>query len=98
MSDTAPNPVAISPSALGRAVNGQTAIDFIGRRKWGFGASLLLIVISIASLSIQGLNLGIDFAGGVSWDVPATNGFTIDDAEDVLADNGLSTEGARLQE
>lgn len=98
MSDTAPNPVAISPTALGRAVNGQTAIDFIGRRKWGFGASLLLIVISIASLSIQGLNLGIDFAGGVSWDVPATNGFTIDDAEDVLADNGLSTEGARLQE
>ena len=98
MSDAAPNPVAISPTGLGRAVNGQTAIDFIGRRKWGFGASLLLIVISIASLSIQGLNLGIDFAGGVSWDVPATNGFTVDDAEDVLAENGLSTEGARLQE
>lgn len=98
MSDAAPTPVSISPTGLGRAVNGQTAIDFVGRRWWGFGASLVLIAISIASLSIQGLNLGIDFAGGVSWDVPATNGFTVDDAEDVLAENGLSTEGARLQE
>ena len=98
MSEAAPIPVAIAPTGIGRAVNGQTAIDFIGRRKWGFGASLVMIVLSIASLSIQGLNLGIDFAGGVSWDVPATNGFTIDDAEEILADNGLSTEGARLQE
>ena len=98
MSDVAPTPVDISPTGFGRAVNGQTAIDFVGRRWWGFGASLVMIVLSIASLSLQGLNLGIDFAGGVSWDVPATNGFSIDDAEDILAENGLSTEGARLQE
>ena len=98
MSDSAPTPVAVSTTALGRAVNGQTSIDFIGRRKWGFGISLALMVIAVVSLSVQGLNLGIDFAGGVSWDVPSTNGFTLDDAEDVLAENGLTTEGARLQE
>lgn len=91
-------PVAVSASALGRAVNGQTAVDFVGRRRIGFGLSALLLVATVISLLVQGLNLGIDFVGGVSWDVPATNGFTIGDAEDVLADNGLSTEGARLQE
>ena len=91
-------PVAVSSTAVGRAVNGQTAVDFIGRRRIGFGVSLALIVMTVISLFAQGLNLGIDFAGGVSWDVPATNGFTLDDAEDVLAENGLSTEGARLQE
>jgi preprotein translocase subunit SecF len=91
-------PVAVSSTAVGRAVNGQTAVDFIGRRRIGFGVSLALIVMTVVSLFAQGLNLGIDFAGGVSWDVPATNGFTLDDAEDVLAENGLSTEGARLQE
>ena len=91
-------PVTVSRSALGRAVNGQTAVDFIGRRKYGLALSAALIVLTVISLFAQGLNLGIDFAGGVSWDVPATNGFTLDDAEEVLADNGLSTEGARLQE
>ena len=92
----APTPVATSK--VGRVIDGQTAIDFVGRRKIGFAISSVLIVAAIVSLLAQGLNLGIDFEGGVSWDVPAENGFTVDDAEDVLADNGLSTEGARLQE
>jgi preprotein translocase subunit SecF len=91
-------PVSVSESGFGRAVNGQTAIDFIGRKKYGFGVSIALIVVTLVTLFAQGLNLGIDFAGGVSWDVPSTNGFTVADAEDVLADNGLTTEGARLQE
>ena len=91
-------PVSVAESAFGRAVNGQTSIDFIGRRKFGFGVSAALIVITVVTLFAQGLNLGIDFAGGVSWDVPAVNGFTVSDAEDVLAENGLTTEGARLQE
>ena len=34
----------------------------------------------------------------MSWDVPAGENFTIDDAEAVLAANGVSTDGARLQE
>ena len=91
-------PVSVSRSGFGRAVNGQTSIDFIGRRKYGFGVSAALLVLTVVSLFAQGLNLGIDFAGGVSWDVPSTNGFTVSDAEEVLAENGLSTEGARLQE
>lgn len=91
-------PVAVSRTGFGRAVNGQTAVDFIGRKRFGFLVSAALIVITVITLLLQGLNLGIDFSGGVSWDVPATNGFTVDDAEEVLAENGLSTEGARLQE
>lgn len=88
----------ISRTGFGRLLNSQTAFDFYGRRAKGFAVSAVLILMTIGSLFYQGLNLGIDFTGGVSWDVPATNGFTIDDAEQVLADNGLSTEGARLQE
>lgn len=86
----------VASSKVGRLIDGQTSVDFIGRRKVGFFISLFLIVASLLSLTTQGLNLGIDFEGGVSWDVPAEN-FTVDDAEDVLAENGLSTEGARLQ-
>lgn len=91
-------PVGISGTSLGRVLNSQTAIDFYGRRWKGFLVSGILILITVVSLLVQGLNLGIDFTGGVSWDVPSTNGFTIDDAEEVLSDNGISTEGARIQE
>ena len=90
--------VGISPTGLGRLLNSQTAIDFYGRRWKGFAVSAVLVLMTVVTLLAQGLNLGIDFTGGVSWDVPATNGFTVEDAEDVLAENGLSTEGARLQE
>ncbi len=87
----------VATSAVGRLFEGQTAIDFIGRRKLGVIISSVLLVATVISLLAQGLNLGIDFEGGVSWDVPAAE-FSVADAEQVIADAGLSTEGARLQE
>ncbi len=41
-----------------------TNIDFMGMRKIAFGISVALIVISLLSLLIRGLNFGIDFTGG----------------------------------
>lgn len=87
----------VAPTKIGRLIDAQTAVDFVGRRNVGFLISAALIVVTVISLLVQGLNLGIDFTGGVSWDVPAAT-FTVGDAEDVLNDRGLSTEGARLQE
>ncbi len=45
-------------------LTGKTKIDFLGRRNIALGFSLLLILLSIASLYTRGLNLGIDFTGG----------------------------------
>ncbi len=87
----------IARTGVGRLFEGQTSIDFVGRRKIGVVVSAVLLVATVISLFAQGLNLGIDFEGGVSWDVPAGDEFDVDAAEAVLADNGLSTEGARLQ-
>ncbi len=42
-------------------------IDFIGIRKYGYIFSVVVIVTAIASLSIRGLNPGIDFVGGRSY-------------------------------
>ena len=50
---------------------GQTAIDFWGHRRRYFAVSLLLILISVVSLMTRELNLGIDFEGGVVWEVSA---------------------------
>jgi preprotein translocase subunit SecF len=81
---------------LGRLYRGETTFNFVGRRKIGFGFSLALIVITLLSLYSRGLNLGIDFKGGVAWEVPATS-LTIDQARAVLDENGISTTDAKIQ-
>jgi len=42
-----------------------TKIDFVAKRWFGFGLTILLTLATIISISINGLNLGIDFKGGI---------------------------------
>ena len=43
-----------------------TKIDFIGKRHWAYGISVILVLVGLASMLMgQGLKMGIDFAGGV---------------------------------
>lgn len=42
-----------------------TKIDFVAKRWWAFGLSIALVIITVAALLIKGLNLGIDFKGGI---------------------------------
>jgi len=75
-------------SVWGRLYHGETSIDFYGRRWIGLGFSAVLLLISIGSLVGQGLNLSLDFKGGVVWTVPSAT-MTEDDARAVLNDAGL---------
>ncbi|MFA5774681.1 MAG: protein translocase subunit SecF [Ilumatobacteraceae bacterium] len=81
---------------FGRLYRGETTFNFVGRRRWGFGFSLALLLISLISMYTRGLNLGIDFEGGVAWEVPSAN-LTIDQARSVLDDNGIETADAKIQ-
>ncbi|MCK5295694.1 MAG: protein translocase subunit SecF [Alphaproteobacteria bacterium] len=47
----------------------KTTFDFLGKRKIAFNFSGLLMVISIVSVLVMGLNFGIDFAGGLLIEV-----------------------------
>ena len=80
---------------FGRLYHGETRVDFMGRKWWGIGASALLIVVTIVSLVGQGLNLGLDFEGGVQWEVPAQH-LTQDDARSVLSENGVNAADAKI--
>jgi preprotein translocase subunit SecF len=88
---------SVSTSGIGRLFRGQTAIDFYGKRKVGLILAVVAVVVTFGSLVAQGLNLGLDFEGGNAWDIPASETFGVDEATDVLAENGVSTSGARIQ-
>ncbi|MDP2291916.1 MAG: protein translocase subunit SecF [Actinomycetota bacterium] len=79
----------------GRLYHGETSIDFYGRRWWGFGLSIFLLALSIGSLVISGLNLSLDFEGGVVWSVPSAE-LSEDDARAVLDEQGLDGENAKI--
>lgn len=83
-------------SALGRLYHGETAIDFYGRRWIGLGLSAVLLLVSLGSLLFSGLNLSIDFKGGVVWEVPSDT-MTEQEARDVLDANGLNGAEAKVQ-
>ncbi len=75
-------------SAIGRLYRGENDIDFTRWWRVGLILSGTLVVVSIVSLFGRGLNLGIDFRGGVSWQVKAP-GVTVEDARGVLTPIGF---------
>jgi preprotein translocase subunit SecF len=79
-------------SGLGaRLHSGETSVDYIGKRRRWYAVSGLLIIASIAALSLQGLHLGIEFKGGSSYTVTKV-GASIAQAESALASAGLTGE------
>jgi preprotein translocase subunit SecF len=82
---------------FGRLYHGETSFDFVGKRKIGFTISIILIVLTLGSLFTRGLNLGIDFEGGVAWQVPSSETMDVEAARAVLDDNGVPTENAKVQ-
>lgn len=75
-------------SAITRLYRGENNYNFTKLWRWGVRLSAALFVISIISLATRGLNLGIDFEGGLSWQVKAP-GVTVEQARDVLTPLGL---------
>ena len=55
-------------SRLGNALyEGDVSIDFVGRRMLWYTFSGIIVLIAVAGLSFKGLNMGIEFEGGVEY-------------------------------
>lgn len=69
-------------------------IDF--PRLWRIFAvvSAVMLLVSVGALLVRGLNLGIDFEGGTSWEVPSAD-LSVADTRDALG--GTGAEGAKIQ-
>lgn len=79
-----------------RLYSGETTINFYGRRNIGFFASGLLLIVTVGSLIFQGLNLGIDFTGGVAFELPAKGQLNVSTAEKILDDNKVDSSNAKI--
>lgn len=82
---------------MSRLFRSETTINFFGRRNIGFIASGLLLLVAVGSLLTQGLNLGIDFKGGVAFEVPVSGTMSEAKAKEILAANKIRTDNAKIQ-
>ncbi|HET9607836.1 MAG TPA: protein translocase subunit SecF [Nitrospira sp.] len=78
---------------------GKTNVDFMGKRRYAFlfsGIMVVLGVIALIQIARGQANLGIDFAGGTAVQLKFDQSIRIEDARKALESNGLAD--AELQE
>jgi len=73
---------------------GEQEFDFPKVWKRALVASALIVLVSVGSLVFRGLNLGIEFEGGTSWEVLAP-GVSVADTRDALS--GTDAAAAKIQ-
>jgi preprotein translocase subunit SecF len=67
----------------------QTNIDFMGQRKFALVFSGVLLLVSLVSLGVRGLNFGIDFTGGTLIEVGYPESADLVQVRTELADAGF---------
>ncbi|MAX79592.1 MAG: protein translocase subunit SecDF [Crocinitomicaceae bacterium] len=68
---------------------------FVGKRKLFYGVSGVLIVISLASLFTKGLDFGVDFKGGRTYQIRFENAVQPDAVRDALANVFIDEDGTK---
>lgn len=62
-----------------------SSIDFIGKRKMMYIVSAVIIIAGIGSLTSRGLNMGIEFTGGTTFDITLAEEVNTDDVRSALS-------------
>ena len=75
-------------SLASRLYHGETSYDFVGRRRLWFTISGVLVLVSLISLFVPGLNFGIDFKGGAVFRVQPAKQVTEAQVRDAVGSVG----------
>ena len=81
-------------SRMGHALyEGRISIDFVGRWKLWYSLSAVILLLAAGGLIFRGLNLGIEFQGGVEYSVQVPqdqrNQSTVDEVRQAVAGTGI---------
>ncbi|MFC9658746.1 protein translocase subunit SecF [Nocardia sp. NPDC127606] len=68
-----------------RLYTGTGGFPIVSRRKFFYTLSAVLLLISLLSIGVRGFTLGIDFEGGSRIQIPAAEGVTTQEVEDVYS-------------
>lgn len=71
-------------------------IDFMGKRKMAYGISLTIIVLGMVSLGFRGLNYGVDFVGGRTYQVRFDQAISTEKLTDVLTKEFVDADGKAI--
>src|SRR3990167_2948129 len=66
----------------------KTSIRFMGPRRRWYGLSCALVLTAVLLLVFRGLNLGVDFTGGVVFEVAFPEAANLDKVRGALASKG----------
>lgn len=72
-----------------RLYRGETSFDFVGAKRIWLAISSALILISLVAIAIFGLNLSLDFKGGVAVEVTNVAGVDVAAVRDAVTPLGL---------
>ena len=73
--------------------DGDVSIDFVGRKWLWYTVSGIIVLLAVAGLYFKGLNFGIEFEGGVEYNVSVAAGeatqANVDKIATAVADTGI---------
>jgi preprotein translocase subunit SecF len=75
-----------------RLWTGEVSYDFVGKRRFWFAFSAVVLIFCLAGLVVRQLDLGIEFAGGSKFqvDVPAITDTTVADFRAAVENSGVA--------
>jgi preprotein translocase subunit SecF len=89
-----PVPGPARASLAHRLYNGEAGLDVVGRRQFWYRVTAVVVLLCLLAMVVRGFNFGIDFAGGNSIRVPASDSQLLDIRE---AAEGAGAEVASAQ-
>ena len=79
---------------------GKVSVDFAGKRRLWYSISLVIVTVALSGLIFKGLNLGIEFEGGVEYRVAMaaadTNQANVEKIRDAVAGTGIPEAAAPI--
>ncbi|MBV9449149.1 MAG: protein translocase subunit SecF [Streptosporangiaceae bacterium] len=79
----------------GRLYRGEVSVEFVGRRRLWYSMSAAILLISLVSLLVRGLNFSVEFQGGAVFTVNGASTAAATQLEKAVSDAGVS--GAIVQ-